>query len=299
MKSQLIVALCVALFLSMWATAMAATVSVTIPATEDAFVREQDPTLNYGASGALNVSGPNALNSLGQPTGRMDCVIKFNASAAVSAFDTAFGAGFWKTTSSSLALNEVGFPNNSMFNMGLGDFEVRWLSDDNWIQGTGRPVFPVVGTGQEMTWNLLQSMLSSATESSLGQFSNTQTSAPLTFNLTTSSQFAADITSGGSVTLHLAPVTDGIGFTFNSSNYIIPSNAPQLTVRARSVRGDLNCDDLINLDDVAPFVTALLDPTAYAAQFPGCNILRADMNADGSTNGLDIPGFTAAILSNP
>ena len=301
MKFKSIVLACLAFVISSWSLAQAdcPTVSSTLPAAEDAFVRALDPTLNYGGAGALCASGPDALNSLGQPTGRSETVIKFNTAAAVTAFDTAFGTGLWKLSSARLDLTEVAFPNNTIFSLGLGMFDIRWLSDDNWVQGTGRPLFPLVGTGLEMTWNLLQTILSSATEANLGQFSNTLTSALVSCNLNLASPFVSDVKTGGSLTLHILPATNGLGFVYNSSNYIVPSNAPQLTLSAQSARGDLNCDDLINLDDVTPFVTALLDPTGYAAQFPGCNILRADLNADGSTNGIDVSGFVAALFPCP
>jgi hypothetical protein len=43
--------------------------------------------------------------------------------------------------------------------------------------------------------------------------------------------------------------------------------------------GDLNCDDQVDVDDVGPFILALIDPDGYAAAYPDCDITLADMNA--------------------
>jgi hypothetical protein len=60
--------------------------------------------------------------------------------------------------------------------------------------------------------------------------------------------------------------------------------------------GDMNCDGLVSLLDIDPFIQALMDPAGYAASYPSCNSIWADMNGDGLVNGLDIQGFVRAIL---
>jgi hypothetical protein len=42
-------------------------------------------------------------------------------------------------------------------------------------------------------------------------------------------------------------------------------------------------------------VLALADPSAYANAFPGCNVLNADINADGTVNFGDINPFVALL----
>ena len=63
--------------------------------------------------------------------------------------------------------------------------------------------------------------------------------------------------------------------------------------------GDLNCDGLVNLNDVAPWAEAALNPTAYVAAFPNCDITLADLNADGRIDGRDVRGLVSAILGGP
>lgn len=58
-----------------------------------------------------------------------------------------------------------------------------------------------------------------------------------------------------------------------------------------SYLGDLNCDGVLNQDDIEPFLLAVSDPTAYAAQYPDCDINNADINRDLTVSSLDIPPF--------
>ncbi|TWT41906.1 hypothetical protein RAS1_30300 [Phycisphaerae bacterium RAS1] len=59
--------------------------------------------------------------------------------------------------------------------------------------------------------------------------------------------------------------------------------------------GDMNCDGAADILDINAFILALIDPFAYAAQFPGCDINNGDLNGDGSVNVLDINPFVALL----
>ena len=63
------------------------------------------------------------------------------------------------------------------------------------------------------------------------------------------------------------------------------------------VRGDMNCDGLINNFDIDAFVLALTSPAGYAATYPNCDIHNGDINQDGLVNNFDIDGFVACITS--
>ncbi|MGE0480321.1 MAG: hypothetical protein AB7Q17_07600 [Phycisphaerae bacterium] len=61
------------------------------------------------------------------------------------------------------------------------------------------------------------------------------------------------------------------------------------------LRGDTNCDGVVNDFDIDPFVLALASPADYAAAFPNCNINNADINADGRVNNFDIEPFVGCL----
>lgn len=59
--------------------------------------------------------------------------------------------------------------------------------------------------------------------------------------------------------------------------------------------GDMNCDGVVTVADIGPFVLAVTDPAGYAAQFPACDILNADTNGDQVVTVADIGGFVALV----
>ncbi len=59
--------------------------------------------------------------------------------------------------------------------------------------------------------------------------------------------------------------------------------------------GDLNCDGVVDFDDINPFVLALSDPAGYAAAYPNCDILNGDCDQDGDVDFDDIDPFVALL----
>ena len=59
--------------------------------------------------------------------------------------------------------------------------------------------------------------------------------------------------------------------------------------------GDLNCDGVVNNFDIDPFVLALSDAAAYAAEYPACLRSNADCDDDGLVNNFDIDPFVTLI----
>lgn len=61
-------------------------------------------------------------------------------------------------------------------------------------------------------------------------------------------------------------------------------------------RGDLNGDSRVNNFDIDPFVLALIDPPAYALQYPSLNAaFLGDVNEDGTFNNGDVDAFAALL----
>lgn len=61
--------------------------------------------------------------------------------------------------------------------------------------------------------------------------------------------------------------------------------------------GDMDCDGVVNDNDLNPFVTAVVSKTDYEAEFPDCRWLNGDINGDGSVNVRDIDGFNQLLGS--
>jgi hypothetical protein len=63
----------------------------------------------------------------------------------------------------------------------------------------------------------------------------------------------------------------------------------------KALLGDMNCDGVISVSDIGPFVLAITDPAAYAAEFPKCDINNADVNQDGTISVSDIGPFVSLV----
>jgi len=270
--------------------------------TQDALVRAAEPTRNFGAAGALSVAGASAVNGSGVPQGRYESVLQFDAGLAKAAFDAQYGAGNWELTAATLVLTSVAAPLNPIFNVGAGEIELRWISDDNWLQGIGTPMPPPVeGGGNEMTWDFLQTLVAGASNSLIAVQAVAVQDGPVNIPLTLTAQLAGDIMNGGFVSMLALPRTATVGFTVFALEYPIdPAARPRLVLTAlgnSSDQGDLNCDGAVNVQDVQPFALALTDPVAYQNTFPACSALRADVNNDGLADGRDVDAFVDELIN--
>ena len=210
-----------------------AQITVTNNPTIDAFVRSADPTHNYGAAGALAVSGSIATNSASINNGLLDSFLQFNVSSAVSSFNTAFGVGQWTITGITLGVTAMA-PNNAVFNYGSGTFAVDWMANNGWTEGTGTPASPG-NTG--ITYSQEPSLLNSNVDEALGTFNyGGATSGRMNFSLGLTSGFLSEISTGSLVSLYMTATTNStVGFTFNSENFGTASARPSLILTAVAV----------------------------------------------------------------
>jgi hypothetical protein len=195
----------------------------------DAFVRSNAPTLNYGGAGSLSVSGPTATNGFGAANGASDSFLRFNTAAMVASFNSQFGPGNWSITSAKLQVTEQSAPPNAIFNRGLSAFEIRWIANDNWTEGTGNPASPqAVG----IKYNDEPSVLNPNADISLGTFTNVGADNTLLFSLPLPAALTADIKAGGDVGFFLTATDTATGFTFYSRSFTTNSLRPFLIVTA-------------------------------------------------------------------
>lgn len=70
---------------------------------------------------------------------------------------------------------------------------------------------------------------------------------------------------------------------------------PNCVPCANNPNADMNGDTLQNINDITAFVMALLDPATFVSTYPSVPLLRGDLNCDGILNGLDIRGFVQLL----
>jgi hypothetical protein len=198
----------------------------------DAFVRSNTPTLNYGGAGALTISGAAATNSSGVSNGIADTFIRFNTAAMVTNLNTSFGTKNWIINGVRLRVTEVAAPANAIFNRGKGAFEIRWISNDAWTEGTGTPAIP---TTDGITYNDESLLLTNT--ASLGTFTNSGADGIESFVLSLPPSFVTDIAAGGEIGLFLSSTDPKIGFTFNARSFGSTNARPFLEISAISKPG--------------------------------------------------------------
>jgi hypothetical protein len=196
---------------------------ITLNPVADTFVDSAMPAGNFGGGGGLAIAAP------GLPQGEFQSVLRFDASAAVAAFNTSFGAGQWSIQSVSLQLTATA-PNNAIFNaQAAGQFAAGWMQNDSWVEGTGTPAAPGA-TG--LNFGTLPSFLSGADES-LGAFAfGGGTSGANSYALSLTSGFSSDLVGGGLISLRLSALGSTIGYVFNSRNFGTVASRPALSITA-------------------------------------------------------------------
>jgi hypothetical protein len=198
--------------------------------TADAFVTTGSATNNlslnnYGSAGAL------AVSASGLSKGEFQSVLRFNMSAALSAFNGIYGAGLWTLQSVTLQLTAAS-PNNAIFNASsAGSFGVSWMQNDGWTEGTGTPNIPQT-TG--ITYSSLQAtFINSFADESLGTFSfSGATNGTFLYSLNLSPGLMADLLAGDNLSLRLFAADSVLSYFSDSQNFGTAGLRPFLNVTA-------------------------------------------------------------------
>ena len=193
----------------------------------DSFVRSNAPTSNYGGAGALSVSGATATNGSGVAMGIADTFIRFNTAAMVTNFDSLFGTNNWVINGATLVVTEVAAPMNNLFDRGKGAFQISWISNDDWIEGTGTPATP---TTDGIVYANEPTLLTNVVN--LGTFTNAAANSTTPYPLSLPAAFVADMNAGGDVSLYLNAADSRTGFTFDSRSFTTTNQQPFILISA-------------------------------------------------------------------
>ncbi|MGE3181467.1 MAG: hypothetical protein AB7N71_07550 [Phycisphaerae bacterium] len=87
-------------------------------------------------------------------------------------------------------------------------------------------------------------------------------------------------------------------FQFRARHGAATSNLATIWIDYGLCVGDLNCDGMISVSDVGPFVIALVDAAEFHVEYPACNPLAGDFTKDGSITVEDISGMVSLLISN-
>jgi hypothetical protein len=192
--------------------------------SQDAFVSAANPTLNYGAAGALEVSAS------GSPNGQFDSLLQFDLTTAKSTLNSTFGANHWAITGITLQLGDAG-PNNPLFNpSAAGAFTIKWMKNDGWVEGIGTPKGD---STSGITFATLPSFLSSE-DVSLGNFAfDGGTTGLNIWALALASAFAADVQTDQNVSFLMLPADQSVSYLSHSRDF--GSDPPILSITAIAV----------------------------------------------------------------
>jgi len=206
--------------------------------TEDAFLCTGSPNyesgadlsgLNFGAAGTLAIAPASSAKGL------FESVVMFSLAAGVAQFNAAYGTNHWIITgvtldlASNYGVNGVQ-PNNPIFNViAGGQFAIEWLSDSNWVEGTGTPNLP---TTDGVGYNSLPTLLTPpceilCTNTYVPPGENIRVSWPLPL----STNLVSNLTNGGKVSFLLFAADNQVSYLFNSYKYG-RGNEPYLDVVA-------------------------------------------------------------------
>jgi hypothetical protein len=204
-------------------------VTVSVNPIADAFLRSAAPASNYGGTGSLAVSGSAAVNDSGQQNGLYDSLVRFSMASVAAGFDASLGTNGWVVTGATLVLNEIAAPGNPMFNRGVGGFELRWISSDTWVEGTGTPTMT---TTNGVVYQDLVSVLNPTKDVTLGYFTNAGVDAAQSFALAPAGVLVSNVLARTDLNLYLTAASTSVGFTVNSRNFPTESAWPSLQVTA-------------------------------------------------------------------
>jgi len=189
-------------------------------------------TLNFGGAGTVAISPASSAK------GQFDSVVQWNTAGAATQFDTTFGAGNWHITNVAMNLasnfgDQGEQPNNAVFNtINGGQFNVQWISNNSWIEGSGSGMGTAPGNPPSVTFGNKGTTLLTGTSANLGTFTYTPPgdNIYLKYNLALDANLVNSIGTGALTSLYFTAADDQVGYLFNAKSYA--QNHPEFIITA-------------------------------------------------------------------
>ncbi len=185
------------------------------------------------SGGAVGVQGSASLKTGGGSALAANVTFKFNIGSFVDSLNSVYGLGNWAVSNVKLSFQYSLYANNSRFNSGPGTFDIYWVANDSWVQGTSTPTYATNSTSLS-SWSGGQALLASeyydwttpgytgtVTALTSGQWSTDSSGTRqsiLSYDLGSNVSFLGDILTASSsgdsnISLYLMSTSDTTGIT--------------------------------------------------------------------------------------
>ncbi len=194
------------------------------------------------SGGAVGVQGSDTTGLLSTPPVASNVTFKFSVGSFIDSINSTYGLKNWAISNIQLTFQYTLYANNSRFGGGAGDFDVYWVGNDSWVQGTSTPVY-------------------AESESALSSWS-TQTSlvASEYYDWSTPSYQGTATDKGTSVW-----VTDKSGIRQSTKSYSLDSTEALLT--------DITTASLTNDPNISLYLMAMSDTVGICIFTGGASVL--------------------------
>lgn len=112
------------------------------------------------SGGAAGVQGVASTNLLGSAPTAANVTFKFNLNSYIDALNATYGSGNWALGNARLTFQYTLYANNTRFGGGAGTFDIYWVANDTWVQGSANPVY-ATSAEQLATWSEGQARVAS------------------------------------------------------------------------------------------------------------------------------------------
>jgi len=112
------------------------------------------------SGGAVGVQGAGSMSDLGSDAVAANSLFKFSIGSFVTGLNNTYGVGNWTVSNIQLTLQYTLYANNSRFGAGAGTFDIEWVANDSWVQGSVNPPYVTSASGLS-SWSGGQALVGS------------------------------------------------------------------------------------------------------------------------------------------